>query len=172
MQIVALDPRSQAAQSLLAQSEAALSASVGASTGGSAGASAGAAASDGQARKADGAGAAAPQGQELFLGVWLAEWLAGCGTVRVIKDSDEPYGEIKGMFVQPHFRGRGLSKALMEQLEAHLRAQGIPLVRLEAGVHQAEALSLYERMGYGRREPFGPHAPDPRLVFMEKRLTN
>ncbi|MBB3197155.1 GNAT family N-acetyltransferase [Roseateles terrae] len=135
---------------------------------------AGNAASAGTADKGGPAGAraAASPGQELFLGVWLAEWLAGCGTVRVIKDSDEPYGEIKGMFVQPHFRGRGLSKALMEQLEAHLRAQGIPLVRLEAGVHQAEALALYERMGYGRREPFGPHAPDPRLVFMEKRLSN
>ncbi len=172
MQIVALDPRSQAAQSLLAQSEAAMSASFGAS-----GASAASGGEAGTAAPADSGGragsrATASPGQELFLGVWLAEWLAGCGTVRVIKDSDEPYGEIKGMFVQPHFRGRGLSKALMEQLEAHLRAQGIPLVRLEAGVHQAEALALYERMGYGRREPFGPHAPDPRLVFMEKRLTN
>ncbi|ALV05699.1 GNAT family N-acetyltransferase [Roseateles depolymerans] len=151
MQIVALDPRSQAAQSLLAQSQAASAAS------------------------ADPAGDAMPSSgaKELFLGVWLAEWLAGCGAVRVVKDADaEPYGEIKGMFVQPHFRGRGLSKALMEQLEAHLRAQGIPLVRLEAGVHQAEALALYERMGYDRREPFGPHAPDPRLVFMEKRLSS
>lgn len=151
MQIVTLDPRSQAAQSLLAQSQAA------------------AASTEPQA------GGAAPSAgaQELFLGVWLAEWLAGCGAVRVVKDEDaEPYGEIKGMFVQPHFRGRGLSKALMEQLEAHLRAQGIPLVRLEAGVHQAEALSLYARMGYDRREPFGPHAPDPQLVFMEKRLSS
>jgi putative acetyltransferase len=159
MQIVALDPRSQAAQSLLAQSEAAMPRSADPSIGSAPSA-------------ASASSAAAPPRQELFLGVWLAEWLAGCGTVQVIQDTDEPYGEIKGMFVQPHFRGRGLSKALMEQLEAHLRAQGIPLVRLEAGVHQAEALSLYERMGYGRREPFGPHAPDPRRVFMEKRLTN
>lgn len=157
MQIVALDPRSQAAQSLLAQSQAA-SGDMAASASGA---------------TPPGEGAPSSSAKELFLGVWLAEWLAGCGAVRVVKDADtEPYGEIKGMFVQPHFRGRGLSKALMEQLEAHVRAQGIPLVRLEAGVHQAEALALYERMGYDRREPFGPHAPDPRLVFMEKRLSS
>jgi putative acetyltransferase len=165
MQIVALDPRSQAAQSLLAQFDASM-VSASQREGERLGSLPGSQAPPSPSP------ASAPA-QELFLGVWLAEWLAGCGAVQVVKDDpSEPYGEIKRMFVHPQFRGRGLSKVLMEQLEAHLRAKGIPLVRLEAGAHQAEALALYERMGYDRREPFGPHATDPGVVFMEKRLTS
>jgi len=103
--------------------------------------------------------------------VWLAEWLAGCAAVKVVDDVDGPYGEIKRVFVQPHFRGRGISKLLMGELESHLRAQGIELARLETGVHQPEALKLYETLGYDRRAPFGSYAEDPLSVFMEKRLT-
>jgi len=155
MQIQALDPRSQAAMSLLAQSDAYM-ASLSAASGDAA-----------QSPQA------LAQPQVLFLGVWMAEWLAGCGAVAVVKDdADEPYGEIQRMFVHPQFRGRGLSKVLVEQLEAHLRAKGIPVVRLETGVHQPEALALYERMGYDRREPFRAHMQDPRSIFMEKRLNN
>ncbi|SEK95016.1 putative acetyltransferase [Roseateles sp. YR242] len=155
MQIQALDPQSQAALSLLAQSDAYMSTLY-----------------PPESPHLESPQALA-QPQVLFLGVWLAEWLAGCGAVKVVKDdADEPYGEIQRMFVHPQFRGRGLSKVLMEQLEAHLRAKGIPLVRLETGVHQAEALALYEGLGYDRREPFGPYASDPLLVFMEKRLNN
>ena len=47
---------------------------------------------------------------------------------------------------------------------------GIRLVRLETGVRQPEALSLYERCGYVRIPPFGGYPDDPLSVFFEKGL--
>jgi putative acetyltransferase len=67
-------------------------------------------------------------------------------------------------------RGKGLSKAIMQTLEAHLQAAGVRLARLETGIHQPEALGLYARLGYVLREPFGAYAQDPLSVFMEKTL--
>jgi putative acetyltransferase len=154
MQIEPLDPHSPAARSLLAQSDAYMAALY-----------------PGESNHLlDPQSLAQPQVR--FIGVWLAEWLAGCAAVKVVDDdADGPYGEIKRVFVQPHFRGRGISKVLMEELESHLRARGIGLARLETGVHQPEALKLYERLGYDRRAPFGDYTDDPLSVFMEKRLS-
>ncbi len=153
MQIQALDPCSEAALSLLAQSDAYMAALY-----------------PQESNHLESPQALA-QPQVHFIGVWLAEWLAGCGAVKVIEDEHGRYGEIKRVFVQPQFRGRGISKMVMAELEVHLRAKGIPLARLETGVHQPEALALYEGLGYDRREPFGAYAPDPLSVFMEKRLS-
>lgn len=153
MQIQSLDPRSPAALSLLAQSDAYMAALYPSESN----------------HLEDPQSLAQPQVR--FIGVWLAEWLAGCAAVKVVEDDDGLYGEIKRVFVQPQFRGRGISKLLMEELESHLRAQGIELARLETGVHQPEALKLYETLGYDRRAPFGSYAEDPLSVFMEKRLT-
>ncbi|WP_431265412.1 GNAT family N-acetyltransferase [Roseateles chitinivorans] len=153
MQIEPLDPHSPAAMSLLAQSDAYMAALY-----------------PSESNHLEDPHALA-QPKVRFIGVWLAEWLAGCAAVKVVDDAEGPYGEIKRVFVQPHFRGRGISKVLMEELESHLRAQGIELARLETGVHQPEALKLYETLGYDRRAPFGSYAADPLSVFMEKRLT-
>jgi putative acetyltransferase len=68
------------------------------------------------------------------------------------------------------YRGRGVSKQLMQALETHLREQQIPLARLETGISQPEALGLYEKLGYQYRSPFSSYQLDPLSVFMEKRL--
>jgi putative acetyltransferase len=47
---------------------------------------------------------------------------------------------------------------------------GIGTLRLETGIHQPEALALYERAGFVRSPPFGDYREDPLSVFMEKRL--
>ncbi len=105
----------------------------------------------------------------LFLGAYLDGELAGCGAVKLMHD-DGSYGEIKRVYVLDAFRGRGLSKKLMQALEAHLVEQKIPLARLETGISQPEALGLYEKLGYQYRAPFGSYLLDPLSVFMEKRL--
>jgi putative acetyltransferase len=105
----------------------------------------------------------------LFLGAYLDGELAGCGAVKLMHD-DGSYGEIKRVYVLDAFRGRGLSKQLMQALEAHLVEQKIPLARLETGISQPEALGLYEKLGYQYRAPFGSYLLDPLSVLMEKRL--
>jgi len=94
--------------------------------------------------------------------------LAGCGGVQLF-GSD--YGEVKRMYVRPRFRGSGLAKRLLEHLADHARARGVALLRLETGIHQIEAIGLYERMGFRRIPPFGDYQEDPLSLYFEKRLT-
>ncbi|MCD8515640.1 MAG: GNAT family N-acetyltransferase [Burkholderiaceae bacterium] len=106
----------------------------------------------------------------LFLGLTIDQTVAACGAVKVM-DDDGQYGEVKRLFVLPEFRGMGLSRALMVALESHLQSRQIAWARLETGIHQPEALALYQRLGYRERGPFGTYRLDPYSVFMEKRLT-
>ena len=93
--------------------------------------------------------------------------VAGCGA---FVNRNGEYAEIKRMFVSPEFRGLKLGRRILEELEDLARASGLALARLETGVHQPEALTLYERAGYQRRGPFGDYSEDPLSIFMEKKL--
>lgn len=88
----------------------------------------------------------------------------GCGALRLAPG----YGEIKRMYVSPSQRGSGLGRRLLEQLCAAARERGLPLVRLETGVDQPEALGLYERAGFQRTGAFGSYPADPLSLFYEK----
>jgi putative acetyltransferase len=92
---------------------------------------------------------------------------AGCGGVQFF---GREYGEIKRMFVRPQFRGLGLAKLMLNLLEAYTRANHIPMLRLETGIHQTQAISLYEKMGYRFIPPFGEYVEDRLSRFFEKRI--
>jgi putative acetyltransferase len=89
----------------------------------------------------------------------------GCGGVEAMP---EGYGELKRMFVRPDHRGQGLAARLLVRLEEHAWAVGLPLLRLETGVHQRAAIRLYERHGFTRTGPFGSYRDDPNSLFLEK----
>jgi ribosomal protein S18 acetylase RimI-like enzyme len=92
---------------------------------------------------------------------------AGCGGVHVV---GHEYAEIKRMYVRPALRGRGLGRLMLDHLTAHATAQGVPLLRLETGIHQHEAIALYERCGFRRIPPFGPYWDDPVSRCYEKAI--
>jgi len=94
--------------------------------------------------------------------------LAGCGAIV----DEREYAEIKRMFVAERFRRFGVGRRILAELEAIVRQAGISVARLESGIHQLEALGLYERAGYARRAEFGSYAPDPLSVFMEKAIAS
>ena len=58
----------------------------------------------------------------------------------------------------------------MRELEAHLRGLGVGVARLMTGTAQPEAVALYASLGYTVRAPYGGHAADAAMVFMEKQL--
>lgn len=91
---------------------------------------------------------------------------AACGGIQFYPG----FGELKRMFVRDAWRGRGLGHRMLEHLAAHARENGCTLLRLETGVHQHEAIKLYERWGFRRIEAFPPYRPDPVSIFYEKRL--
>ncbi len=88
----------------------------------------------------------------------------GCGAVV----STPPFGELKRMMVRPRYRKRGVAKAVMSLLERAAAQAGCRLLRLETGIHQSEALALYERSGFERCARFADYADDPMSVFMQK----
>ena len=92
---------------------------------------------------------------------------AGCGGIQLFGTE---YGELKRMYVRPQFRGLGFGKLILDHLADHARAHGVGLLRLETGVHQAAAISLYERAGFQRVPPFGSYVEDPLSRFYEKRI--
>jgi putative acetyltransferase len=92
---------------------------------------------------------------------------AGCGGILFVDE----YGEIKRMYVRPEFRGLGLGRRILNHLTSHAESRGIALLRLETGIHQQEAIALYEREGFYRIPPFGPYTVEPLTLCYEKRLS-
>jgi GNAT superfamily N-acetyltransferase len=92
---------------------------------------------------------------------------AGCGGIKLFGTE---FGEVKRMFVRPQYRGLGLGKLMLDRLVEYAREHGMSLVRLETGIHQPEAISLYERAGFYRIPPFGNYTDDPLSLCYEKRL--
>jgi putative acetyltransferase len=91
----------------------------------------------------------------------------GCGGVQLLGTD---YGEVKHMYIRPLYRGLGLAKQMLDHLESYVREHHVKLLRLETGIDQPEAISLYERMGFQRIPPFGAYQADPLSRFYEKRL--
>jgi putative acetyltransferase len=102
-----------------------------------------------------------------FLVVRAADEAVGCGAL--LHDA-RGWGEVKRMYVQPDRRGQGIGRRLLGELERIACGGGLDLLRLETGIHNAEALALYRKAGFGEGEPFGDYRVDPLSVFMEKRL--
>lgn len=80
----------------------------------------------------------------------------------------EGYGEVKSMFVDPAARGQGVADALMARLIAEAVATGLPLMRLETGPRNPEAIRLYEKHGFLRCGAFGDYPDVASSVFMER----
>lgn len=91
----------------------------------------------------------------------------GCGGVQFFGTE---YGEIKRMYVRPQFRGLGFARLMLDHLTEYSRSNGIHLLRLETGIHQHDAIGLYERAGFRSIPPFGEYKPDPLSRFYEKQI--
>lgn len=92
---------------------------------------------------------------------------AGCGGIQFYGTD---YAELKRMYVRPKYRGLGLGKQLVAHLCSYAMDHGLGCVRLETGIHQQEAIGLYEQMGFCRVPPFGQYREDPLSLFLEKQL--
>ncbi len=88
-----------------------------------------------------------------------------CGGVKRLPDGG---CEIKRMFVVEEARGRGLARALLEELERRARELGYEIARLDTGPRQIRAQRMYERAGYVAIENF--NANPVATYFGEKRL--
>ena len=66
--------------------------------------------------------------------------------------------EVKRVIVTIAARGRGVGRALMNELEAIARAAGRPRLILQTGDRQPDAVHLYETLGYTPIPAYEPYA--------------
>lgn len=88
-----------------------------------------------------------------------------CGGIKRLPDGA---CEIKRMFVVQEARGRGVARALLEELERRAREMGYAVARLDTGPRQTRAQRMYERAGYAAIDNF--NANPVASFFGEKRL--
>jgi GNAT superfamily N-acetyltransferase len=88
-----------------------------------------------------------------------------CGGLKRLPDGA---CEIKKMFVVPRARGRGVARAMLEELERRARALGYEIARLDTGPRQTRAQRMYERAGYAAIPNF--NANPVATFFGEKHL--
>lgn len=90
-----------------------------------------------------------------------------CGAIRPLGGD---VAELKRVYVRDEFRGRGYSKVVVQELERLALARGYNVMRLETGVRQPEAMSLYESLGYHRIPNYGEYRDSSLSVCYEKTL--
>jgi GNAT superfamily N-acetyltransferase len=59
-------------------------------------------------------------------------------------------GEVRRLWVDPAWRGRGVGRDLMAGLEDVARDRDLSVLRIETGDRQPEAVALYGSMGWER----------------------
>jgi GNAT superfamily N-acetyltransferase len=64
------------------------------------------------------------------------------------KRLDQEAVEVKRIYVEPEARGKGLSRTMLEALEAAAREAGYTIARLDTGSEQPVAVRLFESTGY------------------------
>ncbi|GAA2625530.1 hypothetical protein GCM10010399_66220 [Dactylosporangium fulvum] len=90
---------------------------------------------------------------------------AGCGAIQPL---DDQTAEIKRMYVRPAHRGIGIARRILAALEDLAVGSHYPVVRLETGARQPEAISLYESTGYRPIPRYGPYVRSPLSLCYEK----
>ena len=87
------------------------------------------------------------------------------------KKHDDDTVEIKRMFVEKRFRGKGLSKVVLAELENWAIESGFKYVILETSVHFKSARSLYKNTGYAITPNYDQYIGLEESVCMKKELT-
>jgi GNAT superfamily N-acetyltransferase len=105
----------------------------------------------------------------IFVLGWDGDQPLACGGARLITSE---LGELKRMYVAPAARRRGIARALLAHLENEARTLGATHLRLEVGIRQPEALTLYPSAAYLPIEPFGHYAGDPLARHFAKPLVD
>ena len=85
-----------------------------------------------------------------------------------------PFGEhleVKRIFVDAGYRGCGVSRIVMAEMERAALARGIHSLILQTGDRQLAAIALYERIGYTPIPVFGAYVGVPFAVCFGKQLS-
>ena len=84
------------------------------------------------------------------------------------KEYDSQTAEIKRMYTLPEHRGKGIAKAILNELEVWAAQENYTQSILETGFMQLDAIGLYQKLGYTITENFGQYIGVANSVCMRK----
>ncbi len=91
----------------------------------------------------------------------------GCGAY---KEYEPGTAEIKRMFVDPSYRGRGIASVILMHLESWATENGYNNCILETVTEPNEAIGLYLKAGYHIIPNYGQYVNAPKSLCMKKVL--
>jgi len=100
--------------------------------------------------------------------VYSGDTAVGCGCFRPMEKEETI--EIKRMYVREEFRGLGIAKIVLLELEKWAVAEGFTKSKLETGINQPEAIALYTRNGYQPIPNYPPYVGVDLSICMMKKL--
>jgi ribosomal protein S18 acetylase RimI-like enzyme len=108
----------------------------------------------------------APPHGRLLLAEFEGE-MAGCIALHKLEDD---ICEMKRLYLRPHFRGKGLGRALANRIIAEARQMGYRRMRLDTVEPvMKDAVSMYRRLGFKEIAPYCEN-PIPGALYMELQL--
>jgi putative acetyltransferase len=91
----------------------------------------------------------------------------GCGA---IKEFDAEAMEVKRMYINPGYRGKGIATAVLSALEQWAAELSYQKCVLETGKRQQEAIQLYLKNGYHITENYGQYVGVENSLCFSKNL--
>ena len=91
----------------------------------------------------------------------------GCGTIKEFKSDSM---QVKRMYVLPRFRGQGIAKTILLDLENWTKELGYTKCVLETGKRQPEAIQLYRSKGYKIISNYGQYIGVENSICFQKYL--
>ena len=101
-----------------------------------------------------------------LIGLFVNSDLASIGGLKFF----DGYAEVTRMFTREEYRGKGLSKMVLNALENIALEKGCSWLRLETSEKFTSAVALYNKMGFQRCKPFGEYVSKAYNTYMEKEL--
>ena len=84
------------------------------------------------------------------------------------KEFEPNVAEIKRMYTLPEYRGKGIAKAILTELEKWAKEENYTTSILETGYLQIDAIGLYQKLGYKITENFGQYIGVANSICMKK----
>lgn len=99
--------------------------------------------------------------------IFEGDRVVGCGALKPVFSEKM---EIKRMYTEPEFRGRGVASQVVGGLELWAKETGAKSCILETGRRQKEAVSLYRKLGYQEIPNYEPYEGMANSICFEKVL--
>lgn len=96
---------------------------------------------------------------------YIDNMAVACGA---FKPFSEDTVEIKRMYTNPEYRGKGLASKILNELEIWAKESSYKKCILETGTMQPEAIALYEKSGYKKTANYGQYIGVENSVCFEK----